>query len=178
MIYFTSDTHFCHSNVINLCERPFKSVHHMNNTLIHNWNAYVTKRDEIYILGDFLYRGTGQDANQILHRLNGKKFLIRGNHDKFLNDPEFDTSMFEWVKDYYEMDYQKQKIVMFHYPILEWQGYFRDSIHLYGHVHNASKDPEQLKRLSVLGSRAINVGVDVNNFFPVSINDILRKAQR
>ncbi|WP_340616255.1 metallophosphoesterase [Xenorhabdus entomophaga] len=178
MIYFTSDTHFCHSSIINLCGRPFESVHHMNNTLIHNWNARVTERDEIYILGDLLYRGTGSDANRILHRLNGKKFLIRGNHDKFLSDPEFDTSVFEWVKDYYEMDYQKQKIVMFHYPILEWQGYFRDAIHLYGHVHNAGKDPEQYKRLSVLGPRAINVGVDVNNFFPISINEILKKAQK
>ncbi|PHM33121.1 metallophosphoesterase [Xenorhabdus innexi] len=177
MIYFTSDTHFCHSSIINLCGRPFESVHHMNNTIIHNWNACVTERDEIYILGDFLYRGTGTDANQILRRLNGKKFLIRGNHDKFLSDPEFDSSMFEWVKDYYEMDYQKQKIVMFHYPILEWQGYFRNAIHLYGHVHNAGKDPDQYKRLSVLGPRAINVGVDVNNFFPVSINQVLKRAQ-
>ncbi|WP_347253859.1 metallophosphoesterase [Leminorella grimontii] len=178
MIYFTSDTHFCHSNIINLCGRPFESVRHMNDTLIHNWNALVTERDEIYILGDFLFRGTGQDANQILRRLNGKKYLIRGNHDKFLDDPEFDTSMFEWVKDYYELDYQKQKIVMFHYPILEWQGYFRDAIHLYGHVHNSGKDPEQRKRLSALGPRAINVGVDVNRFFPVSINAVLKQAQK
>ncbi|PHM69628.1 metallophosphoesterase [Xenorhabdus sp. KJ12.1] len=177
MIYFTSDTHFCHSSIINLCGRPFESAHHMNNALIHNWNACVTDRDEIYILGDFLYRGTGADANKILRRLNGKKYLIRGNHDKFLNDPDFDISMFEWVRDYYEMDYQKQKIVMFHYPILEWQGYFRNAIHLYGHVHNAGKDPDQYKRLSILGPRAINVGVDVNNFFPISINQVLKKAQ-
>ncbi len=56
MIYFISDTHFCHSNIINLCDRPFKSTSHMNDTLIHNWNAYVTDHDEIYILGDFYTR--------------------------------------------------------------------------------------------------------------------------
>lgn len=148
----------------------------MNDTLIHNWNAYVTDHDEIYILGDFLYKGNGADANKILRRLSGKKYLIRGNHDKFLDDPEFDTSLFEWVRSYYELDYQKQKIVLFHYPILEWQGFFRDAIHLYGHVHNSSKDPEQRKRLDILGPRAINVGVDVNDFFPISIKTILKRA--
>ncbi|MEX9223394.1 metallophosphoesterase [Providencia rettgeri] len=178
MIYFISDTHFCHSNIINLCDRPFKSTSHMNDTLIHNWNAYVTEHDEIYILGDFLYKGNGADANKILRRLAGKKYLIRGNHDKFLDDPEFDQSLFEWVKSYYELEYQKQKLVLFHYPILEWQGFFRDAIHLYGHVHNSGKDPEQFKRLAMLGPRAINVGVDVNDFFPISIKQILKKANR
>ena len=96
----------------------------MNDTLIHNWNAYVTDYDEIYILGDFLYKGNGSDANKILRRLAGKKYLIRGNHDKFLDDPEFDTTLFEWVRSYYELEYQKQKFVLFHYPILEWQGFF------------------------------------------------------
>lgn len=148
----------------------------MNDTLIHNWNAYVTDYDEIYILGDFLYKGNGSDANKILRRLAGKKYLIRGNHDKFLDDPEFDTSLFEWVRSYYELEYQKQKFVLFHYPILEWQGFFRDTIHLYGHVHNSGKDPEQRKRLEILGSRAINVGVDVNDFYPISIKSILKKV--
>lgn len=178
MIYFTSDTHFCHSNILNLCDRPFNSISHMNDTLIHNWNAYVSDNDEIYILGDFLYRGTGRDANQILRRLKGKKYLIRGNHDKFLDDPEFDASAFEWVKDYFELDYKKRKIVMFHYPIFEWAGFFRDSIHLYGHVHNSQKDPSQRKRLDVLGKSAMNVGVDVNDFFPISIETILKRTSK
>jgi len=177
MIYFIADTHFCHSNIIHLTGRPFSSINHMNSTLIQNWNTYVTDFDEIYILGDFLFRGDGRDANGILARLKGKKYLIRGNHDKFLDDPNFDSSYFEWVKDYYVLNYEKQKFVLFHYPILEWQGFFRDTIHLYGHVHNSGKDPQQARRLKVLGARAINVGVDVNNFYPVSIKDILKKAQ-
>ena len=53
MIYFTADTHFCHSNIINLSNRPFRDIDTMNKQLIQNWNAYVTDRDEIYILGDF-----------------------------------------------------------------------------------------------------------------------------
>lgn len=174
MIYFTADTHFCHDNIINLSKRPFQSGTQMNQVLIQNWNSYVTSRDEVYILGDFLHKGTASEANQILKRLNGKKYLVRGNHDKFLDDPEFEQEHFEWVKDYFVLTYEKQKFVLFHYPILEWQGFFSETIHLYGHVHNSSKDPAQKARLDVLGPRAVNVGVDVNNYFPVSIKEIMK----
>lgn len=113
MIYFTADTHFFHSNIINLCDRPFKNVDEMNKVLIRNWNSYITELDEIYILGDFLFKGTGSQANAILNTLKGKKYLIRGNHDKFLNDENFDMSAFEWVKDYFVLNYKKMKFVLF-----------------------------------------------------------------
>lgn len=173
MIYFTADTHFYHSNVINLNGRPFENLDDMHKTMIRNWNAYVSDRDEIYILGDFIHKGTGLEANEVLKKLKGKKYLIRGNHDKYLNDEGFDPQAFEWIKDYYVLDYKKRKFVLFHYPILEWAGYFGDAIHLYGHVHNSSKDPSQKDRLTILGDRAYNVGVDVNHYFPISIETIL-----
>jgi calcineurin-like phosphoesterase family protein len=173
VIYFTADTHFYHSNIINLSSRPFRDVHHMNRQLIQNWNAYVTDIDEIYILGDFMYKGTAEDANSLLKKLKGKKYLIRGNHDKYLNHEGFNSSLFEWVADYYVLNYKKRKFVLFHYPILEWAGYFRDDIHLYGHVHNSNKDPAQKSRLDILGNKAINVGVDVNNYFPISIEKVI-----
>ena len=110
--------------------------------------------------------------------MKGKKYLIRGNHDKFLNDENFDAGAFEWVKDYFVLNYKKMKFILFHYPILEWDGFFKGSVHLYGHVHNSGKDPGQNnKRLSILGNNAFNVGVDVNNFFPVSIETIIKKQQ-
>ena len=176
MIYFTSDLHFCHSNIINLNNRPFADLSQMTHALIQNWNTYVSDRDEIYVLGDFSFTGTGEEINRILKRLRGKKYLIRGNHDKFLKDPDFDATAFEWVKDYHVLDYKKRKIILFHYPILEWQGFFGDSIHLYGHVHNSSKDPQQAARLKILGPRAMNVGVDVNEYYPVSIETVLKNC--
>ena len=176
MIYFTADTHFYHSNIINLNGRPFRDIDEMNSVLVRNWNAYVSDRDEIYILGDFIFKGSGEEANRILKRLRGKKYLIRGNHDKFLNDPVFECNAFEWVKDYYVLDHDKKKFVLFHYPILEWQGFFGDAAHLYGHVHNCNKDINQLERLSVLTDRAMNVGVDVNDYFPVSIEKVIKKC--
>lgn len=175
MIYFIADTHFFHSNIINLNNRPFKDYEQMHKTLIINWNSYISEYDDIYILGDFAYKGTGIEVTQLLKRLNGKKYLIKGNHDKYVNYDDFDISLFEWIKDYYVLDYKKTKFILFHYPILEWDGYYKGYIHLYGHVHNSNKNIEQKERLKVLENKAFNVGVDVNDFFPISIESIFQK---
>lgn len=174
MIYFTADNHFCHANIIGLCDRPFKDVYEMNKTMIENWNSYVTDRDEIYVLGDFLYKGTAKDANEILSKLKGKKYLVRGNHDRYLDDPMFSQRAFEWMRDYYVLNHESTEIILFHYPIMQWHKSHRGSVHLYGHVHNsAEKHPEFGERLKSLGPRAINVGVDVNGFYPVSIKQVM-----
>ena len=145
----------------------------MTHFLIQQWNHCVSPDDDVYILGDFTFNTSGEEANRILRRLVGKKYLIRGNHDRFLDDPGFDMSLIEWAKEYYVLKYKKKKIILFHYPILEWQGYFGNSIHLYGHVHNSNNDKEQQRRLDVLGKRAMNVGVDANNFSPISIDEVM-----
>lgn len=176
IIYFTSDLHFCHSNIIKLSKRPFKNVEEMNNTLVQNWNSCISDDDEVYVLGDFSYRGSVQEVNTILKKLKGKKYLIKGNHDGFINDKAFDSKAFEWIRDYHILSYKEINLVLFHYPILEWQGFFGDSLHLYGHVHNSTKDEKQRKRLDILGSRAINVGVDVNDYHPISIERLIKKS--
>lgn len=177
MIYFTADTHFYHSNIIKLNNRPFNSYDEMHTTLVRNWNSYVSQNDEIYILGDFAYKGKVEDVNSLLKKLKGKKYLIKGNHDKYINYETFNPLLFSWIKDYYVLDYKGIKFILFHYPILEWDGYYKNYIHLYGHVHNSTKNPEQNDRLKVLGNKAINVGVDVNNFFPVSIVEIINRTK-
>ena len=174
MIYFTADTHFSHAKIIELCGRPFSNVEQMNETLIKNWNSCVKSNDEIYVLGDFIFKGNGSDANNILKKLKGKKYLIKGNHDNFLNDSNFDKNNFRWVKDYFVLNYQKTKIILFHFPIFEWDGYFRDAIHLFGHVHNSGNNKNAYERFKQLGQNAINVGVDVNNFYPISIEEIIK----
>ena len=176
MIYFTADTHFCHSNIINLSNRPFRDLEEMHKTLIHNWNFCVTDKDDIYILGDFMYKGSGLEANNILRRLKGRKYLIRGNHEKYIESQDFDASLFEWVKDYYVLRHEKADIVMFHYPILEWEGYFRGAIHLYGHVHNSLHEHELLAKERIFNNRAMNVGVDVNDYFPVDFYTVLQRC--
>ncbi|MBM7635912.1 MULTISPECIES: metallophosphoesterase [Streptococcus] len=169
MIYFIADTHFHHENVIKFCNRPFSTIEDMNQKLIDNWNQIVTDNDDVYILGDFLYRGNAKQANEILQSLKGRKFLIKGNHEHYLDSPDFDQNLFEWIKDYHTLHYQKRKFILFHYPILEWDSYFHNSIHLYGHVHNNRTDYFK----QILGKRAINVGADMIDFTPISIEQIL-----
>jgi len=118
MLFFIADTHFCHSNIIGHCGRPFQNADEMDRALIDNWNSLVTDRDDIYILGDFMYKGKGKDANRIFSKLKGRKYLIKGNHEKYLNDPEFAPEAFVWIKDYYVLKHEGRKIVLFHYPLL------------------------------------------------------------
>ena len=176
MIYFTADTHFFHANVIEMCRRPFRGLYDMHESLISNWNSVVQENDSIYILGDFAFKGSGSDVNNLLRRLNGTKHLIVGNHDKYLKYPDFDSSLFESVQDYLILSYNKIWFILFHYPILEWAHYYRKSIHLFGHVHNnISHRKEESEKFSFLGSRAVNVGVDVQDFYPVSAEKLINQ---
>lgn len=81
-IWFTSDTHFCHDNIIKYCNRPYKDSKEMNEALIHNWNSVVKPGDKVYHLGDVVM---GQDHRRqfpdIISKLQGKKRLVVGNHD-------------------------------------------------------------------------------------------------
>jgi calcineurin-like phosphoesterase family protein len=81
-VFFTSDTHFNHANVIKYCVRPFASIEEMNRVMIERWNAVVGPEDTVYHLGDFAM-GKPSEWPAFLRQLNGaKKILIRGNHDR------------------------------------------------------------------------------------------------
>ena len=108
-------------------------------------------------------------ANQILQQLNGRKYLVKGNHDAFVSQQAFDASAFVWIKDYYELHYEGDVFVLFHYPIEEWNGYFRHAYHLHGHQHNSARRNEENANKNV---RRYDVGVDANQFAPISIEEI------
>ncbi|HFU4451001.1 TPA: metallophosphoesterase [Streptococcus suis] len=169
MQYFIADTHFFHENIIFSCDRPFSNVEEMNNTMITNWNNRIKNNDDVYILGDMFFRADIKEINNTLKQLKGKKYLIHGNHDDYINHPDFDTSVFVFIKPYYTFKHNKRKFILFHYPILEWEGKKQGSILLYGHVHNDCPDYYS----KVLGNNAINVEVDVNDFCPISLTQIL-----
>ena len=107
----------------------------MNKSLIKNWNDKVTNKDEVYILGDFTMKGA-EMASALLYSLKGKKYLIRGNHDNFVDCTSFDQSLFVSVRDYIEISYRNTQFVLFHYPILEWHGFGKEAVMLHGHQHN------------------------------------------
>lgn len=93
VIYFTADLHLGHEGIIRACQRPFQSADEMDRAIVQNWNQTVARNDEIYILGDFTMK-PASEAHEYLKRLNGRKYLIRGNHDKFLSG--FDG----WASDF------------------------------------------------------------------------------
>lgn len=161
-VFFTSDTHFGHARSIELCRRPFADVVEMRETMIANWNAVVRADDEVYHLGDFAYRCDGAEVERIFDRLNGKKHLIPGNHDSL----SVCTGL-EWksVADICPLTVEGQRVVLCHYPLLEWQGYYRQAIHLFGHVHG--------NRPGV--GRSCDVGVDSWDFRPVRLSEILER---
>jgi calcineurin-like phosphoesterase family protein len=167
-IFFTADNHFSHKNILKFEARPYASIEEMNEGLIQKWNNRVKDNDSIYILGDIFF-GKGADANKLIRRLNGTKYLIRGNHDSFLNDNDFDKSLFRWVKDYFTFKQNNIKYILFHYPIQVWDCQHHNAIHLYGHVHS-NKDNHH--PLLVTLNNAHNVGVDVNNYEPISIEEV------
>ena len=169
MIYFTADTHFYHGNVIQYERRPFQTAEEMNEALIQNWNARVSPDDDIFILGDFTLKGPSL-ANALLERLQGRKYLIRGNHDGYVDRASFRQDAFVWVRDQFELSWQGQRFVLCHYPFLTWNGMRRGAFHLHGHQHNG---PLYNKWNRDDGLRRLDVGVDANGMAPVSAEEIL-----
>ena len=131
-------------------------------------DAVVNDADEVYILGDFAYRGQAEQVNDILKKLKGRKYLIKGNHELYLKDRDFDASAFEWIKDYHVLKYKDARFVLFHFPILEWAYYHYKTAHLHGHIHN--------RLFNHPNAKAINVSVDCNAFYPVSADAIYARA--
>lgn len=165
MIWFTSDLHLGHRSVINMCNRPFENVEAMNEILIQNFNQRVKKNDTVYILGDIAHRTPLVEVNQLIGRLNGKKILCRGNHDKAYN-PE----LFEGIYDFWGINVNGVNISLMHYPMMEWPKSRHGSLHLHGHIHSKSAYNLQQKENGIL---RYDVGVDANNFYLVSMEEIL-----
>lgn len=169
MKFYTSDLHFYHKNVIQYENRPFDSVESMNAAMIANWNKKVGKNDEVYILGDFGFC-SGEQANELLRSLNGRKYLILGNHDSyFLRDKAFDRNLFQWIKPYDSVRDHNDRVVLFHYPIAVWDRKHHGSLHLYGHVHSNMTTDHPLEHPL---EGAYNVGVDVCNFEPKTLQEL------
>lgn len=145
MIYIISDNHFGHKNIIKHENRPFVDEDVMDDYMIKRWNSIVEKNDTVYHLGD-MFLCKKDRAEDICSKLNGKIHLIIGNHDK--TDYKV-KGRFEWVKEYYELKYFGQKIVLFHYPIESWNKSHHGSYHFHGHSHGHSRTIDNRVEFSV-----------------------------
>lgn len=166
MIYFTSDLHLGHRAVIDFQNRPFIDVEEMNETLIKNINSRVKQEDTLYILGDLTHKCRVDEANNLISKINGKKYLIKGNHDK-----QYDESLFEGIYDFLQVHFNGVHISLMHYPMMHWPRSHYGSLHLHGHMHNG---PEYNLEQRENGIYRYDVGVDANNYMPVSFEEIIK----
>jgi len=176
--WFSADYHWDHKNILQLATRPFSTILQNDEEIIERNNSLVKNNDKLFILGDLSYKTTKEYTVSCLKRLNGKKIVIWGNHDKALraalqcglltemlnsgeleligpSDHRLSTSM--------EMIIHKQLLVLSHYAYRTWHHAFRNAVHLYGHSHG--KLPPLF--------RSIDVGVDNNNYYPFSFEEIM-----
>lgn len=136
MIWFTSDTHFGHENVLKFTDRPWETIWQMNDAIVDSINGRVAVDDELYILGDFSFKMTAQDAYALRKRIACRRIhLVPGNHDKDWTQPAV-AGAFTVEPPICVLKIDGQKIVLSHYPMADWQGMGHGSWHLHGHIHS------------------------------------------
>lgn len=175
MIFFISDTHFCHSNIIKYCNRPYSDVDEMNKDFIERWNSVVGKDDIVYHLGDFALCDKA-GIKLLAKQLNGTKYLVRGNHD-------------HWSKTFYEecgfnvlinppvvldgITINGNQVCVSHTPIRDSQ-MPKGCINLHGHIHEKKLENCQDKYPPMYYDvkRHFNISCDVLGFKPLSLTDL------
>lgn len=158
-LFFTSDEHYGHANVLKFCKRPFESVEDQTEQLIKRHNTVVDDGDVTYHLGDMFWRTfTVKEAQSVMDRLNGKHYLILGNHDEVAKNI---AGRFVWVKDT-TLVHTPTRVWLSHYAHRVWPDSHKHSYHLYGHTHNVLPDFRY----------SHDAGVDANGYFPISYQEV------
>ncbi len=175
-VFFTSDTHLFHKNVIEYCNRPFEDITEMNNSIISNWNNRVKPNDVVFHLGDFLFSRDEKTISDTINVLNGTIYLIPGNHDSVEDYPQYILQSDKFIvlnalqHVRIRVNNENVQFVLCHYAMKVWYKSHYNSIHLYGHSHNSMPDDPN--------SLSMDVGVDANNFTPISVHDVLEKMSK
>ena len=173
MIFLTSDSHFSHANILKYCDRPYDTVEEMDKDMIARWNRIVGEDDYVYHLGDLTL---GDDAGRYLRQLNGCISILATwwHHDK-----RWLAKVRKSIFEFGNIDIRSASnylvrllppmyllqvpdippITLSHYPMHSWEQSHRGAYHCFGHTHNRYH-PDNL---------SMDVGVDANNFYPVSI---------
>ena len=178
-IFFTSDNHWSHKNILEFCKRPFEDVEEMNRKMVENWNNKVPKDGIVYHLGDFCWGGY-QLWKSIREQLNGEIILIKGNHC-LKNLTPTAHELFKHVTFQMRIEIEGRRIWLNHFPFLCYSGTYRDfnglEWSLNGHVHlsnvkerNTGRDCERC--FNYMFPTQYDVGVDFNDFTPISWNEV------
>lgn len=174
-VWFASDYHFCHGNIIKYDKRPFANSQEMDSTLIENWNELVGVNDTVIYIGDLCFDRSGGAAKAIVDQLNGKIHFVLGNHD---NEKDIrKLGRFETVSDYINLSVldtdnprKYQGIMIMHYPILSWDKAHHGEYMLHGHCHGSlMNDPEYSWYYE---RKVLDVSCNMTNYKPISYVEI------
>lgn len=173
-LFFTSDLHFCHKNIIRFCNRPWPTTEEMNKGLVERWNKKVSPDDTVFCLGDFCFGGSAE-WKKWREKLNGHIILIRGNHDRRMSSTM--EGLFDEVLYQAQLEIDGRSVYLNHYPFLTYGGCWRKEKvavwQLFGHVHSKSGVcGADSGRLKYLFPTQYDVGVDNNNYEPISWNEV------
>lgn len=174
MNWYTADLHFGHENVIQFDGRPFKNADEMDQTLIDNWNRTVSEEDDIFIIGDFCYRPQ-KSPDWYLKQLKGKKHLILGNHDGYLLKIPEAVKHFESIDKMLFLMEERERICLCHFPLAEWNGFYKGAWHIYGHIHNKRDDTYAFMKTR---KKALNAGCMLNHYSPASFGQLIENNDR
>ena len=155
-IWFYSDPHFGHANIIKFCKRPFANVQEMDEALIENHNKVVKPGDRVFCLGDFSF----DPPEKYFKRLNGQQHLIMGNHDNY---DEHRKLGWTWIKDNFDLRHNGKTIVLHHFAKRVWNNMHKGAYHGFGHTHNT---------LPPYGW-SCDFGVDTWGYSPVSFDQVI-----
>lgn len=170
MDYFTSDWHLGHKAIVDISSRPFKDIKEMEEVILNNSIRKMKKGDNLYFLGDLSFSTSATE--RVLEEINKRKinfFWVLGNHDIKRFKKEYETK-FVRVHGSLIIKRDKKIIHMNHFPLIAWEKSFRNSFHLYGHIHDFSKEKDELEKR--IGGKSLNVNVEMNDYKPYSLNDI------
>jgi calcineurin-like phosphoesterase family protein len=164
--FVSADHHWFHESMIRLLKRPFSNVKEMNDVMVERWNSVVAPNDLVYYGGDMFYKGRRPECNELLSRLHGKIHFVEGNHDGVTKQLRH---RFESWQDMLEINHDGELIVLCHYAMRVWNKSFHGSYHVYGHSHGQlPEDPASL---------SFDIGVDCWNFYPVSLDEVIKRMR-
>lgn len=170
MNYYIADPHFGHENIIRMCNRPFANADEMDDYMMTHWNETVSNADTVYIVGDLTFKSK-HDPEWYLSRLKGKKILIIGNHDR--NWCTGDVAR-QYLKEIHNLHYihdGREQVVLCHYPMMSWPHVTRTYM-VFGHIHN-NTDADYWN-LILYNRLMLNAGVEINQYMPVTLNELIR----
>lgn len=165
-IWFAGCTHFGHTNVIKFDNRPFNNIIEHDEQIIKNINSKVKDDDVIYFMGDFTFNRDISIVQKLINSINGKKYLIFGNHDQIIEENHQLQRLFINCAYYDEILIDEQLCILSHYPFSTWVRSNYNSWMIHSHIHGNKHEyyPNTLK--------IADVGIMNNNYFPFSYKDI------